>query len=68
MTTHEKSSALTITGALLLLITIAIKHGTDNLTAQRWADDILPPIAFIVIGFGIRYSLRARKEAAAKTS
>jgi hypothetical protein len=62
MTNHQKSSTLSIIGALLLLLTIAMRHGTDNPTAQRWANDFIPPIAFIVIGIGIRYNIRARKE------
>jgi hypothetical protein len=47
-----------------LLLTIFIRHGTDNATAQRWANDILPAIAFVLIGIGIRYQLKARKEQA----
>ena len=64
MTTHQKGTTLTLTGAILLLLTIVIRHTSTDPTAQRLADDILPPIAFLVLLFGIRYSIRARKEEA----
>ena len=64
MTNHQKGSTANMIGALLLLLTIIIRHGTDNATAQRWANDILPAIAFVLIGIGIRYQMKARKEAA----
>ena len=54
---------LTLTGAILLLLTVVIRHTSTNPTAQRWADDIIPAIAFLLLLFGIRYTMRARKEA-----
>jgi hypothetical protein len=64
MTTHEKATTFTLVGATLLIITVILRHATDNLTAHRWADDYLPFLAFVLIANGIRYNLRARKEAA----
>ena len=62
MTTHQKGTALTLTGAILLGLTVVIRHTSTDPTAQRLADDIIPAIAFLLLLFGIRYTIRSRKE------
>ena len=64
MTTHQKGTTLTLTGAVLLALTVVIRHTSTDPTAQRLADDIIPAIAFLLLLFGIRYTIRSRKEAA----
>jgi hypothetical protein len=62
MKNQTKSSSSTAIGAAMLLLTVIIRHSTGDSTAHRWADYILPALAFVLIGLGIRYNYRARKE------
>lgn len=64
MTNHEKGSSLTVVGAILLLLTVVIRHTTGDPTALRWADDFLPVIGFVFLAVGIRFNIRARKDTA----
>jgi hypothetical protein len=61
MTKHEKASTCNVLAALILLATVIIRHTSTSPTALRWADDFMPPIAFILIAIGIYYMYQAKK-------
>jgi hypothetical protein len=62
MTTQTKGSILTLTGATLLLLTVIIRHTTDNPGTKPWIDVYLPIAGFLVIAIGMYYSVKARRE------
>ncbi len=62
MSSHTKGSFITMTGAVLLLLTVIIRHTSENPATTPWTEWYLPIAGFILIAIGMYFSVKAGRE------
>ena len=65
MSSHTKGSIFTITGAVLLMLTVVIRHTSTDAATVPWTETYLPIAGFFLIIIGMYFSAKARGESKA---